>query len=175
MSAKRGHAGPGGELSGFSLFELLVVMLIIGLMSALVMPRMAATLPGVQLKSSARAVAASLRYARSKAVYESTPYIALFDNTQKLLAVESIEKPIDVAELNRLKEILNRSDLQKVYEFPHGIEFSFLNHNDRDVFPILFFPRGDSTGAKIVLQNLHRKQYTITVDTITGRVEIAKL
>ena len=175
MSAKRGHAGPGGELSGFSLFELLVVMLIIGLMSALVMPRMAATLPGVQLKSSARAVAASLRYARSKAVYESTPYIALFDNTQKLLAVESIENAIDVTELNSFREILNRSDLQSVYEFPSGIEFSFLNHDDPDLFPVLFFPRGDSTGGKIVLQNLRRKQYTITVDTITGRVEIAKL
>ena len=164
-------------LSGFTLFELLVVVLIISLTSAFVMPRMAASLPGVQLKSTTRAVTASLRYARSKAVSESRPYVAIFDNTQKLLAVESFEKPIDAAELNRLREILNTSNLQKVYEIPNEIEFEILNDNDTaegsDIFPIFFFPRGDSTGGKIVLQNQRRRQFTVTVDRITGMVEIA--
>jgi general secretion pathway protein H len=179
MSACRNHKRTRSPSSGFSLFELLVVILIIGLISALVMPRMAASLPGVQLKSAARAVAASLRYARSRAVYESTPYIAIFDSTQNILAVEPIETPIDAAEPNSFRVILNTSELQNVYEFPQGIEFDVLNDNaadeDPDVFPIFFFPRGDSTGAKIVLKNLRRKQYTITVDTITGTVEIDRL
>ncbi len=131
------------------------------------------------MKSTARAVAASLRYARSKAVFESTPYIALFDNTQRLLAIEPIEKPIDAAELNSFREILKPSGLKKVYEFPDGIEFGDLNNNDADeetdVSPIFFFPRGDSTGGKIVLKNLRGKQYTITVDMITGTVAIDRL
>ena len=176
MSADRKHRRTSEASSGFSLFELLVVILIISLISALVMPRMAASLPGVKLKSTARAVAASLRYARSRAVYESTPYIAIFDNSQNFLAVEPIETPMDAAESNGIREILNMSKLQKVYEFPEGIEFDFSNDNaadeDPDVFAIFFFPRGDSTGAKIVLKNLRRKQYTITVDRITGLVEI---
>ena len=176
MSTDRNHQRTTEDFSGFTLFELLIVILIISLISALVMPRMAASLPGVQLKSTARAVAASLRYARSKSVYESTPYIAIFDNTQKRLAVESIETPIDAAELNGIREILNRSHLEKVYEFPAGIDFGVLDNNDAvddpEVFAIFFFPRGDSTGAKIVLKNLRRKQYTITVDTITGLVAI---
>jgi general secretion pathway protein H len=176
MSACCNHQGTCSPSSGFSLFELLVVILIIGLISALVTPRMAASLPGVQLKSAARAVAASLRYARSKAVYESRPYIALFDGTQKLLAVEPIETPMDMVESDDIRKILNTSGLQNVYEFPDGIEFGVLNTHDADegsdIVPIFFFPRGDSTGAKIVLRNLRRKQYTITVDTITGLVEI---
>jgi len=179
MSVCRNHQRACGESNGFTLFELLVVILIISLVSAFVMPRMAASLPGVRLKSTTRAVAASLRYARSKAVFESTPYIALFDNTQRLLAVEPIKKPIDAAGLNSIREILKPSELKKVYEFPNGIEFGVLNNNsadeDPDVFPIFFFPRGDSTGGKIVLRNLRRKQYTITVDTITGTVEIGRL
>ena len=162
--------------SGFTLFELLVVILIISLISAFVMPRVAASLPGVQLKSTTRAVAAALRYARSRAVYESRPYIAIFDSTQNRLAVEPIENPMDAAESSRIREILNTSELEKVYEFPNGIEFDVLNPNDSvkdtDVFAIFFYPRGDSTGAKIVLQNPRHRQYTVTVDRITGLVEI---
>jgi len=164
-----------GTSSGFSLLELLVVILLISLISALVMPRMAASLPGVQLKSTARAVAASLRYARSKAVFESTPYVAIFDHTQRLLAVEPVEEPIESAELDKLREILNTS---RVYELPDGIEFAAFNNSDadqdRDLFSILFFPRGDSTGGKIVLQNLRGNQYALTVDPITGAVEIER-
>ena len=163
--------------SGFTLFELLVVVLIIGLTSAFVMPRMAASLPGVQLKSTTRAVAASLRYARSKAVSETRPYVAIFDNTQKMLVVEPFAKPTDAAESNSLREILNRSQRLKVYEIPDEIGLVVVNNNaaveDADLFPIFFFPRGDSSGAKIVLQNPRRKQYTVTVDRITGSVEIA--
>jgi general secretion pathway protein H len=157
----------------------LVVVLIISLISALVMPRMAASLPGVQLKSTTRAVAAALRYARSKAVSESRPYVAIFDTNQKLLAVEPMDKPTDTAELNRLGEILNTSNLQKVYEIPNEIEMGVSNNNaadeGSDVFAIFFFPRGDSTGGKIVLQNPSRRQFTVTVDRITGMVEIAEL
>lgn len=157
----------------------MVVILILGLVSALVLPRMAATLPGVQLKSTARAVAAALRYARSRAVYETAPYMAIFDNTRKFLAVEPIERPMGPEELNVFREILNSSGLQKVYEFPEGIDFHAMNYTgdteDKAFFPILFYPRGDSTGGKIVLENLRRRQYAITIDPITGLVEIDAL
>jgi general secretion pathway protein H len=179
MSADHKSLKTRGPASAFTLFELLVVMLIISLIAALVMPQMTASLPGVRLKSTTRAVAASLRYARSRAVYESTPYVAIFDRTQKFLAVEPIETPHDATESDGLRKILDTSKLEKVYEFPDGIEFGVLNRTaadgDPDVFPILFFPGGDSTGGKIFLENLRRRQYAITVDTISGMVEIEGL
>jgi hypothetical protein len=86
---------------------------------------------------------------------------------------------MEAMESSDIRKILNTSELQNVYEFPDGIEFGVLNTHDvdegTDPVPIFFFPRGDSTGAKIVVQNLRRKQYTITVDTITGTVEIEML
>ncbi len=86
---------------------------------------------------------------------------------------------MDAAELDRFRVIPKPSEFKNVYEFPDGIEFGVLNNNDAgedtDLFPIFFFPRGDSTGGKIVLRNLRQKQYTITVDTITGTVEIDRL
>jgi general secretion pathway protein H len=176
MSSHNNQHITRGKSRGFTLLELLVVVLIIGLISALVMPRIAASLPGVQLKSTARAVAASLRYARSQAVFESIPYMAVFDNSQKRLAVEPMEKPLAAAESDSLRVILNESSLQKVYEFPDEVEFAVSNNSDadegRDLFPIFFFPRGDSTGGTIVLKNVRGKHFTITVDPITGAVEI---
>jgi general secretion pathway protein H len=170
------HRETGRSEGAFTLFELLIVILIIGLISALVMPRMAASLPGVKLKSTARAVAASLRYARSRAVYETIPYIAVFDFTQNFLAVEPIETPLGIVGSDGIRKILEQSKLQRVYEFPEGIEFEILNDlgagTDPDLFAIYFFPRGESTGAEIALLNLRQKQYRITVDTITGLVEI---
>ncbi len=165
------------EFSGFTLFELLVVILIISLISAFVMPRMTASLPGVKLKSTTRAVAASLRYARSKAVSESRPYVAILDNSQKLLAVEPILNSIDGAALNSIRETLITSKLKKIYEIPNEIDFAVLNHRAADersdVSQILFFPHGDSTGANIVLQNPRGRKFTVTVDRITGSVEVA--
>jgi general secretion pathway protein H len=179
MSADRKSLKTCGPASGFTLFELLVVMSIISLIAALVMPQMTASLPGVRLKSTTRAVAASLRYARSRAVYESTPYVAIFDSARKFLAVEPIATPLDAAESGGIRKILETSNLEKVYEIPDGIEFGILNRpageEDPDVFPILFFPGGDSTGGKIILENLRRRQYTVTVDAITGIVAIERL
>ena len=177
MNARYHRQTKCSAFSGFTLFELLVVVLIISLTSAFVMPRIAASLPGVQLKSTTRAVAASLRFARSKAVSESKPHVAIFDYTQRRLAVEPIENPMEAMQLDSLREILIRSKLDKVYEIPDEIELTVLNtdgvEETTDLFPILFLPRGDSTGAKIILQNPRQRQYTVTVDRITGRVEIA--
>jgi hypothetical protein len=86
---------------------------------------------------------------------------------------------MDAADLDELRVILNAPQLHKVYEFPDGIEFGVLNNDDAeeatDIFPVVFFPRGDSTGGKIVLKNLRRRQYSISVDRITGTVEVARL
>ena len=161
MSVDRKILKTYGPAGGFTLFELLAVMVIIGLIAALVMPQMTASLPGVRLKSASRAVAASLRYARSRAVYESTPYVAIFDSTRKFLAVEPIVTPFYAAESGDIRKILETSELENVYEFPAEIEFGILNRapaaDDPDVFPILFFPGGDSTGGQIVLENLRHR------------------
>ena len=53
---------------GFTLLELMVVLAIAALLLAITPPLITAALPGVELKSSARRVAAGLRLAREEAI-----------------------------------------------------------------------------------------------------------
>ena len=150
----------------FTLLELLIVLLLVGIASALVVPRMVASLPGVQLKSAARAVAASLRYARSQAVFETVPYAAALDGRRGILVVE----PAEAGEVPAKR---------RVYELPEGIEARVLDGEaageDTEERGVLFFPRGDSSGGRVVLRDPRQREYAITVDPITGTVEVERL
>ncbi len=63
----------------FTLFELLIVLLIISVVSAFVGPRIGSSMSNMELKTAAKRIAASLRYARSQATWEGATYVAEFD------------------------------------------------------------------------------------------------
>ena len=73
---------------GFSLIELLVVLVIISVFSTFVAVNVAGSLGNIALKTASKKVAASLRYARSRAIAESVPYVALVDLNQNRLTVK---------------------------------------------------------------------------------------
>ncbi len=169
---------PRGGSRAFTLLELLVVIAIVGMISALVVPRLLASLPGVQLKSTARAVAASLRYARGQAVFETTPYIVTLDRSRGLLIIEPAVSPTAV-EPGEVPAARTPPAGQRVYALPEGIEVH-ASVDDADdgaesARMMLFFPRGDSTGGRLVLRNPHRREIAITVDPITGTVAVDRL
>ena len=56
---------------GFTLFELLVVLAIMGLIAGLAVPRLAQGRPGQEAKLAASELVSSLREARSRAVSEN--------------------------------------------------------------------------------------------------------
>lgn len=167
-----------GRARGFTLLELLVVLLLVGLVSALVVPRMLASLPGVQLKSAARAVAASLRYARSQAVFQTTPYVAAFDGARARLVVEPVAVAGAAPEWGEEPATRGGPEGRRVYELPTGVEVEVLGGevaaDGTETARVLFFPRGDSTGGRVVLRDPRQREYAIIIDPITGIVEIQR-
>lgn len=148
--------------SGFSLLELIVALVIIGLMSVLVMPYLAGTLGHANLKTAAKTVAASLRYARSQAVSEQLTYLALFDiETRTLRIFSETEKAAQA----------------KAYHLPEGIYFekakSAKGVTESGIFRMSFYPTGASSGGEIVLADDKGRQYAIRVHFITGVVELS--
>lgn len=79
--------------SSFTLVEMLLVLAIMGIITAITIPRLGGVLKGSRLKSASRTVIRLGRYARSMAVLHQIPAVVVFD-------MDSGEIAVTVAKLN---------------------------------------------------------------------------
>jgi len=139
---------------GVTLLELLVVMALMGLIAAMAVPMFGSGVSSTELKSSARQVAAGLRFARSEAV-------ATRSETRMWLDLEKRAFRVD-------------HDARQ-HNLPAGLEIKlFTAQNDiadEKVGSIRFYPDGGSNGGRVTLAAGERK-FEIDVDWLTGRVAI---
>jgi general secretion pathway protein H len=167
-----------GSRGGFTLLELLVVVVIITLMSALVAPRMFGSLTHMNLKTEAKRIAAAMRYARSQAVAEQVPYAALFDVAANRLTVARVEPQTGSSpESGEAAEGGDENEGRPkplVYSLPEGITLQ-KSEAGSDLFPgdelrIEFFPDGNSSGGEMILADERGKRYIVWVHFISGSV-----
>jgi len=156
---------------GFSLFEMIVVLIIISLMTVLVVPQLAGTLMKMNAKTSAKKVAAALRYARSRAVAEKIPYVSVFDLEASRMAVMDYRQWAEISESG--KSFFAADAGTKIYDLPDGVHFEKKSRDDREMsFQIAFYPTGAGTGGEIVIADEQDRKYTVHTDFITGAVEV---
>jgi general secretion pathway protein H len=139
---------------GFTLFELLLVLVIMASGYALVVRFASGGVSGAELKSAARTVAAGLRDARGSA-------IAAQDSTALTLDLE--KRTIEVSGGHRARALPERLDM-KLYTAQSEIV-------DDKRGAIRFYPDGSSSGGRVTLAAGERK-LLIDVDWLTGRVTI---
>jgi len=174
---------------GFTLLELLVVLVIISIAAGLVGPRVAGSMSNLSLKTAAKKVAGALRYARSQATSESRPYFVLFDPEKGRLSIKSGQtatKEVKEKKAGEGEEEAGTSEKEaedkpaketsKVYDLPEDVRFGKVEF-DKDeavsgVFQIVFFPNGGSSGGEVLLENDRGRQYTIRVDFVSGAVRL---
>ena len=139
---------------GVTLLELLVVMALMGLIAAMAVPMFGSGVSSTELKSSARQVAAGLRFARSEAV-------ATRSETRMWLDLE--------------KRAFRVDHDPRQHNLPAGLEMKlFTAQNDiadEKVGSIRFYPDGGSNGGRVTLAAGERT-FEIDVDWLTGRVAI---
>lgn len=161
---------------GFSLLEMIVVLVIVGIAAALLAPTVGNSLDKFKFKSIARQVSASLRNARSQAVANKVNFEVSFDpeNNKYSIAPEQLEDDGASGREGGRREGSDGSGAQarapKHQFLPKGISLRTESGRSQK---IVFFPRGNSTGGRIEIERSGGDKLIITVDRITGRVKVA--
>jgi general secretion pathway protein H len=164
----------GSDRKGFTLLELLVVLVIIGAMVSMVAPRMTGTLSNLNAKTTARKIAASLRYARSIAASEKAVYRAQFDLVSRQFLIEKLEG--SSTRIKFMGEPRDDAQILHSHRFQEELFFTFgedpTKKSEMNVFSILFYPSGGSSGGDIIIGDAQGEGYRIRVDFITGSVRL---
>lgn len=146
--------------NGFTLIELVLVLFIIGIASALAVGILYRSMDNIRLKTAAKDISASLRYARSHAVAGEKIYSFVMNKNGYGLYTEQYDK----SDTGREKTSFV---FQKI--LPQGIAAEYQEIED---IRIDFYPQGDSTGGEIRLRNEKGAELLITIEKITGKVKI---
>ena len=139
---------------GFTIIELLVVMVIMALAYTLASPMISSGVSGAELKASARQIAAGLRKARSDAISRRQESVLTLD-----LATRQFQLTGDA----------------RVYRLPPSVAVKVFTAQSELVGgtagSIRFFPDGGSTGGRITL-SANARNYDVDINWLTGQVVI---
>lgn len=159
----------------------------------MIVPRMGGTLNKMNLKTAAKKIGASLRYARSRAASEKENYVASFDFESNRLAIlidrklsenpdltgtKADEADVQGHGLTESEESIVKTIRPKIYDLPEGVRFekalSVKGEEETELFEIFFYPGGNSSGGKIILMGEEERRFIVEVDFITGSVKLVE-
>ena len=148
LDAARSDNGPHGQEAGFTLFEVLLGLLLMALIAALVLPGPQRHTGPAALRAAANEVSALLRNTRSAAIGSGR------------LTRASIE-PAN----NRVQSLV----LGTQVDVPAGVSVALL---DRSSQTISFAPNGTSSGGNVLLQG-PISRLVIAINADTGAIRLA--
>lgn len=152
------------NIAGYSMMEMMTVIVIVGILSAMAVPGFLAVMPRLKLRADARTNLNYLRLARSKAVAENRQFGVYFDSgARQVVLFADIANPANATYDDGADSVIQRSDV-----LSQGIAY------DASSFAgdcVVFFPTGSAsaTGSIQVKDTYHGRQYTLSVLASTGR------
>ncbi len=155
---QRRYTKKWGTSQGFTLIELIIVIILLGLMVALSAPAIGNSLSNLRLNTNARHLAAVLRNTRSKAIADKQNYQITFKAEGKSYTypTESGNKSVALARGVKIKQVRQADELLE------------------EELTLFFYPKGNSNGGEIILENEREQAFRIEVEPISGRVKIRR-
>jgi general secretion pathway protein H len=149
----RRHPGKAG--GGFSLVELMVVMLIVSMLFALVGVSISRSIRGAEVRNASRDIVAGIRHTRGQAIVQ---------RQQQTFVVDADAKTWTAAE-------------REAVPLPEGLDITINTARSEmtgeNAGGIRFYPDGASTGGSVELIAGERV-WTINVSWLTGEVSIER-
>ncbi len=161
---------------GFSLLEIVVVLVLLSLCVALIAPSLSRFSTSVELKAAAKKVAAILRYSRSEAINKGKVYQVIFDANLMAVKVQPVET--DQGEETDMKEPKETKEAPKTYVLPASVQMKEFNIGSTqyptDLPAFEFYPNGGSNGGDVLIDSQSQKGFKIKVHFLTGNVVIER-
>jgi len=139
--------------SGFTLLELIVVLILMAASAAVILPSFTSGLQGLELETSSRDLVTRMRRARSDAI-----------GTQRVFRIILDQAPQDSAYYalaNDYEEEIER------YPFAKGTLIEIPPSQSLPL-KLSFYPNGRSSGGKFLIANQQGKRLYVLVNPITG-------
>lgn len=138
---------------GFTLVELLVVMVIATLVLSLVGTSLSRSISGAEMRTAARKMAAEMRYTRTQAIIDKQDRIFYVDTEKRSYQAPGRE-PVELPEGMSVQLTTARSEL-----------------TSEAVGGIRFYPDGGSTGGHVELE-ANGRIYRVNVAWLTGEATV---
>jgi general secretion pathway protein H len=146
----------GSDKQGFTLLELLLVLLVLGVSSLIVLPTIDTGLRERQVRRSALGLAAVARELRNRALSEGIPQrlvLNLVDNSYRVARDREVRLPLDV----RFSQVKGGETLES------------------NVRQFIFFPNGSSLGGEIGLSGESGASlYSVRLEPLSGKIDIRR-
>ena len=139
-----------GKEQGFTLVEILLAVILIGLVVGIILPNFNQLLESVEQKSAQRQVVNLLQKLKSKAITAGQKQRVSIKEQQFIYYTQAGEK----------------------MTVEHGIKAIKLQSGSQ---PICFYPNGSSSGGQLLLITDQGLKIRIKIDKITGRAVVEEL
>ena len=140
---------------GFTLIEILVVMVLIGLMVSMVGLSLGKSVSRAEVRNASRDVLSALRYTRTQAIVTHKEQVLMVDLENRTISAPG----------------------QKPLQLPEGIELGMTialrEQQSETLAGIRFFPDGGSTGGKLFF-SIGEHEYEIHIQWLTGEAQLVK-
>jgi general secretion pathway protein H len=149
---------------GFSLLELVIVLVILSLATLLMAPKLSRTMSHMEVKGAARRVSALLRHCRSDAINQKKTFLISFDADANAVSISILTEGEDAPKADRSYVLSKEVHMEKVEAGKNAVE--------SELPTLEFYPNGGSNGGRVALKSTEGRSYAIGVDSLTGMVKV---
>ena len=181
----------------FTLIEVLLVVMIILITTAIAIPSFVQSFRGAKLRTSARSVVMMHRLARAKAVLGQKRIAVIFDSKKQELEMVSINEGSQADDENRFLDSRNQRttaeldeadkptekteavppvQTEEIRRLAEGVSINAFEtqsgqHSIDGIFWVEYYPNGMTQKYAMKLRDQQGKECTVTVDPLSGRVQ----